>query len=171
MTTKSKRSTGSTKAIARKASGVTKPSAGRQRASTRSTGETPEIHQLKEPRSPMPAQHQRKPGREAKMTPRPRYTAPFYKGADKLRRKVALITGGDSGIGRAVAVLFAREGADVAFTYLPEEESDAKVTQAAIEAEGRRALRLNGDLTEAEFANTVVETTVKNFEQLDILVN
>ena len=130
-----------------------------------------DIKQLAEPKSPMPAQHQEKPGLESKMKPRPHYLAPHYRGADKLAGKVALITGGDSGIGRAVAVLFAREGADVAFTYLPEEESDAKVTQADIEAEGRRALRMKGDLTEAEFANTVVETTVKNFEQLDILVN
>src|SRR2546423_8782939 len=170
MTTKSKRSTGSTKAIARKASGVTKPSAGRQRASTRSTGETPEIHQLKEPRSPMPAQHQRKPGREAKMTPRPRYTAPFYKGADKLRRKVALITGGDSGIGRAVAVLFAREGADVAFTHLPEEESDAEETLRAIKEEGSTGLSISGDIRDPEFSRRAVRQTLAKLGKLDILV-
>src|SRR5205085_298854 len=80
-----------------------------------------DVRQLEEPKSPMPAQHQEKPGLESKMKPRPHYLAPHYRGADKLAGKVALITGGDSGIGRAVAVLFAREGADVAFTYLPEE--------------------------------------------------
>jgi len=105
------------------------------------------------------------------MKPRPNYLAPYYKGADKLAGKVALVTGGDSGIGRAVAVLFAREGADVAFTYLPEEETDAKETQAAVEAEGRRALRMKGDLTDRRFAQKAVETTVSNFEKLDILVN
>ncbi|MFN2578268.1 MAG: SDR family oxidoreductase [Pyrinomonadaceae bacterium] len=119
----------------------------------------------------MPAQHQEKPGLESKMEPRPNYLAPHYKGANKLRNKVALITGGDSGIGRAVAVLFAREGADVAFTYLPEEETDAKETQSAVEAEGRRALRIKGDLTNVKFAKTAVDTTVKNFDRLDILVN
>ena len=79
----------------------------------------------------MPPQHQRKPGIEAKLEPRPRYKAPHYKGAEKLKDKVALITGGDSGIGRAVAVLFAREGADVAFTFLKEEKQDADETKRA----------------------------------------
>src|SRR5215210_8469829 len=80
---------------------------------------------LEEPKSPMPPQHQPKPGKEHKLDPRPRYEAPLYTGAGKLKEKVALITGGDSGIGRAVAVLFAREGADVAFTFLKEEKQDA----------------------------------------------
>src|SRR5688500_10148463 len=91
-----------------------------------------EVGQLKEPKSPMPAQHQRKPGIESKLDPRPRYQAPLYKGSGKLDHKVALITGGDSGIGRAVAVLFAREGADVAFTHLRQEAGDAEETRAAI---------------------------------------
>lgn len=75
-----------------------------------------------QPKAPMPPQHQQKPGIESKLTPRPRYEAPLYHGSDKLKNKVALITGGDSGIGRAVAVLFAREGANVAITHLPEEK-------------------------------------------------
>ena len=119
----------------------------------------------------MPEQHQEKPGLESKVTPRPRYEAPHYKGADKLKGKVALITGGDSGIGRAVAVLFAREGADVAITYLPDEEEDARETKAAIESEGRRALIIGGDITESKFCQRAVETTLKNFDKLDILVN
>jgi NAD(P)-dependent dehydrogenase (short-subunit alcohol dehydrogenase family) len=119
----------------------------------------------------MPEQHQEKPGLESKVTPRPRYQAPHYKGSDKLKGKVALITGGDSGIGRAVAVLFAREGADIAITYLPEEESDAKETKEAIENEGRRALIIRGDITQAKFAQKAIDTTVKNFDKLDILVN
>ncbi len=127
--------------------------------------------QLKEPRSPLPAQHQRKPGLESKVSPRPRYQAPHYKGAHKLKRKVALITGGDSGIGRAVAVLFAREGADVAFTYLPPEESDARETVQAIEAEGRNAVSISGDVCDPEFSRQAVKQTVASLGKLDILVN
>ena len=137
----------------------------------KSAGKAGEIGQLDEPKSPMPAQHQRKPGIESKLDPRPRYEAPQYRGADKLKRKVALITGGDSGIGRAVAVLFAREGADVAFTYLPEEESDALETATAIAAEGSRALPLSGDLLDSEFCRRSVRQTVARLGKLDILVN
>jgi NAD(P)-dependent dehydrogenase (short-subunit alcohol dehydrogenase family) len=119
----------------------------------------------------MPPQHQCKPGLESKLDPRPRYKAPHYKGADKLRQKVALITGGDSGIGRAVAVLFAREGADVAFTYLPAEESDAKETVQAIEAEGRAVVSISGDIQDPKFADRAVKQTLAQFGKLDILVN
>jgi NAD(P)-dependent dehydrogenase (short-subunit alcohol dehydrogenase family) len=119
----------------------------------------------------MPAQHQQKPGLESKLKPRPRYEAPFYKGAEKLKRKVALITGGDSGIGRAVAVLFAREGANVAITYLPEEQSDADETRKAVVAEGQKAHLIAGDLTDPDFCKEAVEATVARFGKLDILVN
>jgi NAD(P)-dependent dehydrogenase (short-subunit alcohol dehydrogenase family) len=119
----------------------------------------------------MPAQHQPKPGLESKLDPLPRYEAPHYKGASKLNKKVALITGGDSGIGRAVAVLFAREGADVAFTYLPEEETDARETVRAIEDEGRTALSIPGDIQEPEFSARAVKQTVSKLGSLDILVN
>src|SRR6185436_6105620 len=107
-----------------------------------------------------PAQHQKKPGLESKVKPRPRYEAPNYKGSDKLIGKVALITGGDSGIGRAVAVLFAREGADVAFTYLKEEESDARETKSAIEREGRRALMITLEARDPESCRKAVDRTI-----------
>jgi NAD(P)-dependent dehydrogenase (short-subunit alcohol dehydrogenase family) len=123
------------------------------------------------PKPPFPEQHQAKPGIESELDPRPQYQAPKYKAAGKLKGKVALITGGDSGIGRAVAVLYAREGADVAITYLPEEQPDADETRAAIEAEGRRALLIPGDLTEPRFPAQVVERTVRELGGLDILVN
>lgn len=118
-----------------------------------------------------PAQSQPKPGLESEMTPRPQYMAPEYRGSGKLEGKVALITGGDSGIGRAAAVLFAREGADVAIVYLPAEQSDAEESQRAIEAEGQRALLLAGDVTDPSFCEHAVEETVSALGKLDILVN
>ncbi|MGH9943192.1 MAG: SDR family oxidoreductase [Pyrinomonadaceae bacterium] len=124
-----------------------------------------------QPKSPFPAQHQEKPGIESKMTPRPEYQAPRYKGSGKLQDKAALVTGGDSGIGRATAVLYAREGADVAIVYLPVEQSDAEETLRAVEAEGRRALLIPGDVTDAQFCREAVERTVKEFGKLDVLVN
>ena len=120
---------------------------------------------------PIPAQTQLKPGLESAMTPRPEYMAVDYRGSGKLKDKVAIITGGDSGIGRSVAVLYAREGADVAIIYLPAEQSDAEETKLAIESEGRRALLLAGDVTSAGFCREAVTRTVKEFKKLDILVN
>ena len=128
-------------------------------------------HVHDEPKPPFPQQHQEKPGIESKLDPRPRYQAPDYKGADKLRDKVALITGGDSGIGRSVAVLYAREGADVAIVYLPVEQGDAEVTRRAVESEGRRALLIAGDVTDPAFCREAVEKTVRELGRLDILVN
>jgi NAD(P)-dependent dehydrogenase (short-subunit alcohol dehydrogenase family) len=124
-----------------------------------------------EPKPPFPAQKIDKPGLEAELEVRPRYEAPAYKAADKLAGKRALITGGDSGIGRAVAVLFAREGADIAINYLPEEQRDAEETKRAIEREGRACVLIPGDLTSARFCKELVERAVAELGGLDILVS
>jgi len=123
------------------------------------------------PTPPFPQQHQERPGIEAKITPSPRFEAPQYRGSGKLEGQAALVTGGDSGIGRAVAVLFAREGANVAIVHLPEEEQDARDTVAAIEREGTSALALAGDVRDPEFCRAAVEQTVAAFGRLDVLVN
>lgn len=120
----------------------------------------------------IPPQHQtEQPGIEAELDPQPKVIRYLYKGAGKLRGKVALITGGDSGIGRSVAVHFAREGADVAIVYTPREEVDAQETKRLVEAEGRQCLLLNGDLRNSVFCQQVVEDTVRRFGKLNILVN
>jgi NAD(P)-dependent dehydrogenase (short-subunit alcohol dehydrogenase family) len=124
-----------------------------------------------QPKPPFPEQQQERPGLEGRIEPRPRYEAPHYTGSGKLTGKVALVTGGDSGIGRAVSVLFAREGADIAIVYLPEERSDADETVAAVEREGRRAIRIPGDVRDSAFCREAVERTVAELGHLDILVN
>ncbi len=120
---------------------------------------------------PPPPQTQAKPGLDSAMTPEPQYMAPKYKGSEKLAGKVAIITGGDSGIGRSVAVLYAREGANVAIVYLPAEQSDADVVKQAVKAEGQEALLLPGDVSDPKFCRDCVEKTVRKFGRLDILVN
>ena len=123
------------------------------------------------PESPLPEQKQPRPGIESEMEPRPQFLAPEYKGSEKLAGKAALITGGDSGIGRSVAVLYAREGADVAIVFLPEERSDAEETAKYVEAEGRKCVLIEGDVKSSEFCNKAVEQTVKDLGKLDVLVN
>jgi NAD(P)-dependent dehydrogenase (short-subunit alcohol dehydrogenase family) len=124
-----------------------------------------------QPATPLPEQHLAKPGLEADLEPRPNYLAPDYRGSGKLQDMAAIVTGGDSGIGRAVAVLFAREGADVAIIYLPSEQRDADETRDAIEREGRRCLLMPGDVTDFAFCESAVESTHREFGRLDILVN
>jgi NAD(P)-dependent dehydrogenase (short-subunit alcohol dehydrogenase family) len=118
-----------------------------------------------------PPQHQeQQPGLESAMTPRPRAADPTYHGSGKLQQKVALITGGDSGIGRAVALLFAQEGADVALVYL-NEHGDAEETKHWVEAKGRRCITLAGDVGDEQFCQRAIQHTVAALGQLDILVN
>jgi NAD(P)-dependent dehydrogenase (short-subunit alcohol dehydrogenase family) len=114
---------------------------------------------------------QEKPGLENALSLAPYYDAPYWKGSGKLQDKVAVITGGDSGIGRAVAVLFAREGADVAILHLTGEEGDAETVVKAVEAEGRRAIAIAGDVAERKFCFAAVEQAVQAFGKIDVLVN
>ncbi len=123
------------------------------------------------PKPDFPRQPQEVPGLASKMTPLPDHGETSYKGSGKLTGKKALITGGDSGIGRATAIAFAREGADVAINYLPVEESDAKEVIALIETEGRKAIALPGDITNEAFCQSLVEDAVSQLGGLDILVN
>jgi NAD(P)-dependent dehydrogenase (short-subunit alcohol dehydrogenase family) len=123
------------------------------------------------PEQQQPPQHQdQQPGVQGQMTPQPKIARRDYKGSDKLKDQVALITGGDSGIGQSTAVLFAREGADVAIVYLAEDE-DAQKTKQLVEGEGRRCLSIRGDVGDESFCRQAVDQTVKEFGKLDILVN
>ena len=124
----------------------------------------------RQPENPLPKQRQRKPGQEHALDPQPRFLAPDYAGSGKLAGMVALVTGGDSGIGRAVAVLFAREGADVAITYLSEHR-DAEETRRRVEDEGRRCIAVAGDVKDPAFCEDVVAHAIDAFGRLDVLVN
>jgi NAD(P)-dependent dehydrogenase (short-subunit alcohol dehydrogenase family) len=120
--------------------------------------------------SEFPAQHLRKHDSESELSLKPMFEAPGYQGSNKLKDMVALITGGNSGIGRAVATLFAREGADVAIAYLSSEE-DAETTKAAVEREGRHCITLRGDVADSAFCQTAVEKVIEEFGRLNILVS
>jgi NAD(P)-dependent dehydrogenase (short-subunit alcohol dehydrogenase family) len=148
-----------------------KATAPRRKTRPTRNGHPPSPQLQTEPKLPFPPQHQDRPGIESKLKPLPRWQAARYRAAGKLDGKVALITGGDSGIGRAVAFLYAREGADVAINYLPEEETDALEVKRSVEALGRRCLPLPGDLTRPSTCAQLVQKTVKEFGRLDILVS
>lgn len=122
-------------------------------------------------RKGFPRQRQAQPGIESRMRPKPTAVKPDYRAAGKLAGRVALITGGDSGIGRATAIAFAREGADVAICHLPKEKGDARETARLVAEAGRRALLLVGDIGDAATCRQFVARTVKEFRRLDILVN
>ena len=124
----------------------------------------------KQPENPMPKQHLSKPGNEYELELEPKFMAPAYKGSGKLKNMVAVITGADSGIGRAVAVLFAREGADVAVLYL-NEKKDAATTKQHVEEEGRRCITIAGDVKDPAFCASAIKKVMKEFGCIDVLVN
>src|SRR5687768_13871790 len=123
------------------------------------------------PRPPFPPQRQDPPGLAGKMDPRPDHGEKSYRGSGKLVGRKALVTGGDSGIGRAAAIAFAREGADVAINYLPVEEPDAREVIELIRADGRKAVAIPGDIRNEEFCSRLVANAVQDLGGLDILVN
>ncbi len=136
-----------------------------------STQEATASKPMVEPKPPFPEQRQQPPGLESEIDPAPRWRGERYRPADKLKGLVALITGGDSGIGRSVAYHYAREGADIAIVCLPEESSDATTIEEAIKDLGRRCLVFTGDLADETFCDEVVEQTYKHYGRLDILVH
>jgi NAD(P)-dependent dehydrogenase (short-subunit alcohol dehydrogenase family) len=127
--------------------------------------------QYPQPEYPEQTQMDQHPGIESEMQPKPDYGYDTYKGSGKLEGKKAVITGGDSGIGRAVALAFAREGADVLISYLPEEESDAEETAGVVEEAGKRCVKVPGDISEEAQCQTVIQTAADEFGQIDVLVN
>jgi NAD(P)-dependent dehydrogenase (short-subunit alcohol dehydrogenase family) len=133
-------------------------------------GDAPVQAGAREHPTQMPKQHIEKPGLESEMELKPQFLAPDYEGSNKLRDKAAIVTGGDSGIGRAVSVLFAREGADVAIVYL-ESHADAEETKRCVESEGRRCLLIPGDVKDAAFCKDAVERVAREFGKVDVLVN
>jgi NAD(P)-dependent dehydrogenase (short-subunit alcohol dehydrogenase family) len=124
----------------------------------------------KSPKQQPPQHQERRPGIEAEMTPRPKAEDPDHRGSGKLQDKMAMITGGDSGIGRAIAIAFAREGADVAIVYL-NEHKDAEETKRLVELEGRRCVTIAGDVGEERFCRDAVDRVMREFHRLDILIN
>ena len=165
-----KKSVGSPSAAAAKQRKIQKGVDAKDKASTEESPRPAQLGARKYPEPPFPKQHHPKPGHEHAINPAPLYDAPFYIGSRKLEGMVALITGGDSGIGRAVAVLFAREGADVAISYLTEKQ-DAEETRQAVEAEGRRCITIAGDVSKRAHCLKAVGRTVQEFGRLDVLVN
>jgi len=161
---------GDAKAAASKQRRIQQGVDAKDRASAEEKPKPAQLGARKYPEPPFPKQHHPKPGKEHRIKPAPLYDAPFYIGSRKLDGKVALITGGDSGIGRSVAVLFAREGADVAIFYLSEDK-DAEATKKAVEAEGRRCITISGDVSKREDCFDAVKRTVKELGRLDVLVN
>ncbi|HEX4372989.1 MAG TPA: SDR family oxidoreductase [Puia sp.] len=124
----------------------------------------------KYPEPPLAGQRLSKPGKEKDMEQRPMYDAPYYRGSGKLDGKIAVITGGDSGIGRAVAILFAREGADVCIIYL-NEHADADETKKMVDGEGKKCLLISGDVSDNDFCKAAIKQTMDVFGRIDILVN
>jgi NAD(P)-dependent dehydrogenase (short-subunit alcohol dehydrogenase family) len=138
------------------------------------TLETEDLYTMQDPTKQYPVpkfkkQTQSVPGSDAKMSPKADHGETSYRGSGRLRERRALVTGGDSGIGRAAAIAFAREGADVAINYLPSEEQDAREVIALIEAEGRKAIALPGDLSDETFARQLVKDAAQELGGLDIL--
>jgi NAD(P)-dependent dehydrogenase (short-subunit alcohol dehydrogenase family) len=125
----------------------------------------------KEPQPPFPEQEQTPPGLESEMTPAPDFGKESYRGSNRLQDKAAIITGGDSGIGRAVALAFAREGADVLISYLSEEEEDAQVTRRVVEEAGRRCVTMPGDIREESHCQEIVRRAMDEFGKIDVLIN